>query len=74
MMVKIRALGYIAEVLGSRELTLNIDKKVKVRELIKLPKDVESRVIILINGKPATLDSEVYNKDQILIVPMISGG
>jgi len=74
MMVKIRALGYIAEVLGSRELALNIDKKVKVRELIKLPKDIELRVIILINGEPATLDSEVHNKDQILIMPMISGG
>lgn len=73
-MVKIKALGHIAEIMGSRELTIIVNNKTKIRNLIKLPSEIESRVIILVNGKPATLDTEVKDEDQITIMPMISGG
>jgi len=73
-MIRIKAIGYIAEVIGARELTIESDRLVKIRELISLPKKLESRLIVLINGKPGTLDSLVKSGDRVTLMPTISGG
>ncbi|MCS7385267.1 MAG: MoaD/ThiS family protein [archaeon GB-1867-005] len=73
-MIKIRAIGYIAEAIGGREFEIQSEKPVKIRELISLPQNFESRVIVLVNGKPATLDALVKSGDKVTLMPTISGG
>ncbi|MCD6164744.1 MAG: MoaD/ThiS family protein, partial [Candidatus Odinarchaeota archaeon] len=31
-------------------------------------------IIVLINGRPATLETEVKDSDQIVVMPVIGGG
>jgi len=73
--VKIRLIGYIAEVFGYREKTVNIEKPVRIEELFSFPNNMDKeRLIILINGTPATLKSKVLDKDEIMIMQMVGGG
>ncbi|HDO20235.1 MAG: MoaD/ThiS family protein [archaeon GB-1867-097] len=73
-MAFIRALGYLAEYIGGRSMKIRVDKPVKIRDIIKLPLDLEGRIIILVNGQPSTLDSLIVDSDRIVLMPIISGG
>lgn len=35
---------------------------------------VEARCVVLVNGKPAALDHELWESDTITLLPLISGG
>ncbi len=72
--MKIRAIGFIAEILGTREFTVRIQGKVKISDLVKLPDDIHDKLIVLVNGSPADLNFKVENGDEVVLMPMISGG
>lgn len=74
-MVKIKLLGYPADAAGFKEKEIKIEGKVKIRDLIKFEKKVsEDRIIILVNHNPADLDTEVSDKDYVLVLPVVGGG
>ena len=74
-MTKIKLIGYVAEIFGYREKIIKLEKPLRLAELLSFPKNVETdRLIILVNGIPATLESIVANEDEILIMQMLGGG
>lgn len=72
-MVKIKLLGYVASLAKFKKKEIQIDKRVKVKDLLGV-KISEDRVVVLINGISASLETDVDNKDEIVILPIIGGG
>lgn len=72
-MVNLKFIGFLADLADKKEIDLSCDKLMKLRDLLPftLPED---RIIVLVNQKGATLDCLINDNDQILILPIISGG
>jgi len=74
-MVKVKTIGYIAEKLGFHERKLSVSGSVELNKLLPQLRDLnEKRLIVLVNGKPASLKSKVKEEDEILIIPVHGGG
>jgi len=73
-MAKIKLLGYIAEIFGYREKTVKIEKPIQLKEILRLPRINYERVIILINGARATMNSTIKDEDEITIMQIVGGG
>ncbi len=75
-MAIIKAIGWVKEKLGINDaIHKRIDRPQKLVDIIPEFEDLASeRVIILVNGKPATKDTVVTNNDEILVMPVTSGG
>ena len=72
-MAELKFLGYLAEVVGTREKKLVLDNPKPLREV--LPSSFpEKNVIILIDKRVGNLDSVIENESSIIIMPMLSGG
>lgn len=74
MRIKITAIGYIADIIGSKEFEKTVGEGARVREIIKLPEEIESRIIVLVNDRPVTLDYKIKDGDNITIMPIVGGG
>ncbi len=74
-MVKIRALGWIAEKLGFSEREIHLDKPVKIIDFLPLLNEIsEEHLIILVNNEPADKNTIIKNEDKIVLMPVVSGG
>ena len=74
-MVKIRALGRIAEKLGFREREIHLNKPVKIIDFLPLLNEIsEEHLIILVNNEPADKNTIIKNEDKIVLMPVVSGG
>ncbi len=75
-MAIVRAIGWVKEKLGiNNAIHKHIDKPQKLVDVIPELRDLASEhIIILVNGKPATKDTVVNNDDEILVMPVTSGG
>jgi len=72
-MAELRFFGYLSEIAGMRTKAVVLDRPARLRDMIP-PSFPEKNIIILINEKPATLDSEVTNQDTVVLMPILSGG
>jgi len=74
---KIKLIGWIADLAKFKEKEIKIEFPIKVKELLNI-KEIdeidEERIIVLINGKPATLETKVKNNDNVVVMPVIGGG
>jgi len=69
----LKFLGYLADIVGTREKKVVLDKPTLLREM--LPSSFpENDIIVIIDKKAGNLDSLVENKDSVIIMPVISGG
>ena len=74
-MAKIKMIGYLRELTNVREKTIMIEKPTKLRNAIFFPENLNGeRLIILVNGKSATLDTIIKDEDKIVIMPIVGGG
>ncbi len=74
-MVKIRALGRIAEKLGFREREIHLNKPVKIIDFLPLLNEIsDEHLIILVNNEPADKNTIIKNEDKIVLMPVVSGG
>jgi molybdopterin converting factor small subunit len=72
-LAELKFLGYLAEVVGTREKKLVLDNPKPLREV--LPSSFpEKNVIILIDNKVGHLDSLIGNENSVVIMPILSGG
>ena len=54
---------------------LELKKGKKLKDVLELPKDVDpTNLIILINGKPGNLETEIKDDDHVVVMPMTGGG
>lgn len=72
-MALIKFVGFLRDIIKKQQVEVYLKDPKKVRDLLHsvLP---EKNIIVLINQKGATLDSIVKNDDNVLILPVISGG
>jgi len=77
LVAKIKLIGWVADLAKFKEKEVKISSPIKVKDLLnirKIDEIDEERIIVLINGKPATLETRVKNSDQIVVMPVIGGG
>jgi len=72
--IRIKVMGYLINLLGFDETVMEVKVPVKIKEIISIPKEVYDRTIILVNGKSVSLDDEVKDGDEIVVMPFVSGG
>ena len=72
-MAEIRFFGYLSDLVGVRFKELTLERPTTLRELLP-PTFPETNIIILINGKPGSLNAEITDKDSVVFMPVLSGG
>jgi len=72
-MAELRFFGYLSEIAGMRTKVVALDRPARLRDMIP-PSFPEKNIIILINEKPASLDSVITNRDTVVLMPILSGG
>ncbi len=72
-MAEIRFFGYLSDLVGTRVKELTLEGPVILRELVP-PTFPDTNIIILINAKAGSLDSEITDKDSVVFMPVLSGG
>ncbi len=73
-MIKVKYVGYLASIAGVREEEINAENA-RIKELLRLKGNVNwDEVIILVNGRPASLDTKVKSGDEVTVLPFTSGG
>ncbi len=72
-MAELKFFGYLSDLAGTRIKELSLDHPVLLRELVPASFP-ELDMIILVNGKVGTLDSEITDPDRVVLMPILSGG
>ena len=72
-MAEIRFFGYLCDLVGTRVKEVALECPTALRELVP-PTFPETNIIILINGKPGSLNSKITDKDSVVFMPVLSGG
>lgn len=71
--MNVKFLGWISSLAGRREMQVDLDSPVKLRDI--LPFSLQGRsVIIIVNNEPGSGETIVRNTDQVTLMPVISGG
>ncbi len=74
-MAKVKVLGWIAEKVGFREKEIPLSKPIRITDFLPILTEIrEDHVIILVNNKPASKDTIIRNSDNVVIMPVVSGG
>lgn len=73
-MVKIIAIGFLTKYTGGGVIEVRLNSPKKLREIIDIPRDIQNKIIILINNVSGDLDSIVDDDDTIALMPIIGGG
>ncbi len=74
-MVNVKTLGWISEKIGFKEKTFHLKKPLKIINFLPVLAEIDDNyIIILVNGKPASKDTIVKDDDNIIIMPVVSGG
>lgn len=72
-MVKIKLLGYVAGLAGFKKKEIQINKRVKVKDLLGV-KMSEEKIIVLVNGISGSLETDLSNSDEVVVLPIVGGG
>jgi len=65
--------GYLSDLAGTRTKELKLEHPVALRELVPSTFP-EANIIVLINQKVGSLDSEIKDQDSVVLMPVLSGG
>jgi molybdopterin converting factor small subunit len=65
--------GYLSDLAGTRTKELKLEHPVTLRELVPSTFP-EANIIVLINQKAGSLDSEIQDQDSVVLMPVLSGG
>lgn len=71
--MKIKFLGWISSLAGTREMDLQVDSPVQLKEI--LPFSLHERnIIVVVNNESASEETVVNDCDKVVLMPVISGG
>ncbi len=70
--MEIHFLGILAEKAGARQRRITLEKPARLRDFC--PRLADEDVLIMIDGRAATLDTYVEDRDTVTVMPMLSGG
>jgi molybdopterin converting factor small subunit len=72
-LAELKFFGYLSDLVGTRIKELRLEHPVTLRELVPSTFP-EANIIILINQKVGSLDSEIKDQDTVVLMPVLSGG
>lgn len=72
--MNVKFLGWIASLAGKREMEVTVETPVQLKEILPFSLQGKDNIIVIVNQKPATEDTEVKDTDQVTVMPVISGG
>lgn len=72
-MAEIKFFGYLSDISGLRKKEVNVEKPIPLRKMLPSPFP-ETDIIVLINGRAGHLDSLIQNEDEVVLMPILSGG
>ncbi len=71
--MKLKFLGWISSLAGKREMDVQLDIPVQLKEI--LPFSLHERnIIVIVNNEPGSEETMVKDADQVVLMPVISGG
>ncbi len=71
--MKVKFLGWISSLVGKREMDIDLDKPVKLKDI--LPFSLQKRnIIVVINDTAGSEESVIKDTDRVVLLPVISGG
>ena len=72
--MKIKFLGWIAPLAGKREMVVNLEKPVQLKEILPFSLQGKDNIIVIVNQEPGSETTVVKDTDYIALMPVISGG
>ncbi len=72
-LARLRFFGYLADLAGTREKEIRLEKPVPLSELLP-PAFPWENIIILVDEKPGGPESLIANESHVLLMPVLSGG
>jgi len=72
-MAEFKFIGYIAEIMGKRSLSIAMENPTKLENLLRF-EGKKDRFVLLINKEIGNFDSVINNEDEVTIMSIISGG
>jgi molybdopterin converting factor small subunit len=72
--MNIKFIGWISSLAGKREMDINLRTPEQLKNILPPPLQEKENIIIIVNNEPATTKTIVSNKDQVILMPIISGG
>ena len=75
-MVNFRLVGPFVKIAGFREKEIVIDspRALKTFDFVKKFEPLNDRLIILVNGESATIETVISNEDSVKMLPVVGGG
>ena len=71
--MKIKFVGWISSLAGTREMDVRVDSPVQLKEI--LPFSLHERnIIVVVNNESRSEETFVNDCDQVVLMPVISGG
>ncbi len=71
--MNLKFLGWISSLAGRREMEVKLENPVPLRDV--LPFSLHERnIIVIVNNKPGSEETLVKDTDQVMLLPVISGG
>ena len=73
--MKIKTIGWLKDKLGFEEKEFKLEKPVSLEDLLPILKSINGQhIIVIVNDKPVAKNSLIKNNDEVVLMPMTSGG
>jgi molybdopterin converting factor small subunit len=72
-LAELKFFGYLSDLVGTRIKEIRLEHPVTLRDLVPLAFP-EANIIILVNQKVGSLESEINDQDSVVLMPVLSGG
>ena len=70
----IKFIGWISSLAGRREMHVTLKNPDQLKNILPFSLYGKENIIIIINNKPGSPTTVVSDEDQIILMPVISGG
>jgi len=72
--MNLKFIGWISSLAGTREMDITLETPEQLKNILPFSLQGKENIIIIINNEPGSATTVVSNEDQVLLMPVISGG
>jgi sulfur carrier protein ThiS len=72
--MNIKFIGWISSLAETREMDITLETPEQLKNILPFSLQGKENIIIIVNNEPGSATTVVSNKDQVLLMPVISGG
>jgi sulfur carrier protein ThiS len=72
--MNIKFIGWISSLAETREMDITLETPEQLKNILPFSLQGKENIIIIVNNEPGSATTVVSNEDQVLLMPVISGG